>query len=645
MHTNILDKQKFSETLLYKSIVSCKKAFWFIFFFSCAINILVMFMPIYTMQILDRVVTSGSVDTLILLTIITFVATVGMISLEGCRTLAIQKIGEWLEKIMSDELIGRGLALTIQNPGTSGSQILRDMSTIRNFVSSNALIALFDIPWAVMFFVLMLMINSTIAFIAFIGIILVVLLAVFNEFATSKNLKIINETQVKNYNEIEAAIRNAEVVESMGMGDAITRMWKRKNSAVAEMQHRSSILGTIINSISKLLRTVLNTFILAGGIYISLSNHTTVGGILACSMLMGRVMAPIDIIISSSKMISGARTSYSRLQGMLVNMQLRNSAMELPPPLGKVTANQVIYAPAGGQRSTLKGVSFDINPGECVGVIGPSGCGKSTLMKLIVGVWKPGNGAIRLDGADVYTWNRSHFGKYVGYLPQDIELFNVSIKSNISRLSDEIDPMLVVLAAKIAGVHELILSLPNGYDTVIGYGAGAVMLSGGQKQRIALARAFYGDMRLIVLDEPNSNLDQQGEQSLMNAIHIAKQQKKTVIFTTHKMNLLALTDKILVMQDGVVSAFGPRDEILSQMVANANQQQQQKAQSDSGASAKQQVSEQQVDDQQDNSSKKDEKDGDKEENQDDKNGNDKSDSVSEKSKEKETFKPSFGFGN
>jgi len=350
------------------------------------------------------------------------------------------------------------------------------------------------------------------------------------------------------------------------------------------MQNRSNLLGTIINSLSKLLRTVLNTFILAGGIYISLSSHTTVGGILACSMLMGRVMSPIDIIISQSKGISGARTAYGRIQNILVSLQLRNTAMELPAPLGKVTANQVFFSPQGSQRSTLKGVSFEINPGECVAVIGPSGCGKSTLMKLMVGVWRPSNGNIRLDGGDVYTWNRDHFGKFVGYLPQDIELFNVSIKANISRLSEIIDPMLVVLAAKMAGVHELILSLPNGYDTIIGYGQGAVMLSGGQKQRIALARAFYGDMKFIVLDEPNSNLDQTGEQSLMMAIQMAKQQKQTVIFTTHKMNLLAIADKILVMQDGIVVSFGSRDEILGKMAAQqqaaqeAQRQAQQKAQ-------------------------------------------------------------------
>jgi ATP-binding cassette subfamily B protein len=571
---NQFDKSKFAETLLYKSIISCKKVFWFIFFFSCAINILVMFMPIYTMQILDRVVTSGSVDTLILLTVITFIATVVMIALEGCRSLAMQKIGEWLEKTMSEELLHRAIASTILNPGSSGAQVLRDMGTIRSFISGQAIIALFDIPWAIMFFVLMLMINPTIAFIAFIGILLIILLAIFNEYATSKNLKTANEMQVKNYMEIEAAIRNAEVVESMGMGKSIVRMWDEKNKKSFELQQKSNLLGTIISSVSKLLRMVLNTFVLAGGIYVSLSSQTTVGGILACSMLMGRVMAPVDIIISSSKMISGARVAYARLQNMLVNIPMRNKAMELPAPTGRIDVMQLVYAPAGSQRVILKGLSFTVPAGECIGVIGPSGCGKSTLMKLMIGVWKPVQGSVRLDGADVYTWNRDYFGEYVGYLPQDIEIFNASIKDNISRLAEKPDPAKVVHAAKIAGIHELILSMPNGYDTIIG--PGQIMLSGGQKQRLALARAFYGDIKLLILDEPNSNLDQVGEQCLMNAIYYAKQKKITVVFTTHKMNMLGITDRILVIHEGNVAAYNERDIILKQM-AEQQQVAQQKA--------------------------------------------------------------------
>lgn len=578
--------QEAAETLLYKSILSCKKAFWFIFFFSCIINVLVMIMPIYTMQILDRVVTSQSVDTLILLTIIAFVATFVMILLEGCRTLVLQKIGEWLEFQVSNELILKALAFTVTNPGASGSQFLRDINNIRSFVGGQILVALFDLPWAVLFFVMMLIINPKIAFFAFIGIILLALLAMLTEATLGKKMKAINELQVRNYSEIETAIKNAEIVEAMGMGPAMIRLWNRKNKLANEMQDQTNFTYVILSSVSKLLKIVLNTFILAGGIYFSLNTSQPVGGILACSMLMGRVMAPIDILIASSKVITAARASYSRLQSILISVPLRNEGMELPAPTGHIQVDKIFFVPAGSGRPTIKSVSFEIMPGDCMGIIGPSGSGKSTLTKLLVGVWQAGNGSLKLDGADIYTYNREHFGKYIGYVPQDIELFNTSIKSNIARLSDEVEPNRVVKAAKIAGVHELILSLPNGYDTIIG--PGGVTLSGGQKQRIALARAFYGDIRLLVLDEPNSNLDQAGEQSLVNAIQYAKHAKITVIFTTHKLNMIGVTNKLLLMQDGMVGSFGETQQVIDmlqkqqpnsssqQQTPSANQQEQNK---------------------------------------------------------------------
>jgi ATP-binding cassette subfamily B protein len=301
-------------------------------------------------------------------------------------------------------------------------------------------------------------------------------------------------------------------------------------------------------------------------------------------MLMGRVMGPIDILISSSKTITAARASYSRLQAVLINIPTRDSGMKLPNPLGNVSIDKVVFAPPGSQKATIKGISAEILAGDCVGVIGPSGSGKSTLTKLLVGVWKPAGGSVKLDSADVYTYNREDFGAHVGYVPQDIELFNTSVKSNIARLSDEVDPNRVVKAAKIAGVHELILSLPNGYDTNIG--PGGVILSGGQKQRIALARAFYGDIKLIVLDEPNSNLDQAGEQSLMNAINYAKQSKITVIFTTHKLNMVGISNKLMLMQDGLINAFGETEKIIEALQKQqqpAKEEPMQKEEASSGA--------------------------------------------------------------
>jgi ATP-binding cassette subfamily B protein len=286
-------------------------------------------------------------------------------------------------------------------------------------------------------------------------------------------------------------------------------------------------------------------------------------------MLMGRVMAPIDVLIQSSKVITATRASYGRLQAVLINVPIRDSStkMKLPTPTGHVLIDKVVFAPPGTQKLTIKGISAEILPGDCVGIVGPSGSGKSTLSKLLVGVWKPVNGSIKLDGSDVYTYNREEFGAHVGYVPQDIELFNVSIKSNIAILSDEIDPVKVVRAAQIAGVHEFILSLPDGYDTIVG--PGGVTFSGGQKQRIALARAFYGDIKFLVLDEPNSNLDQQGEQCLLNAIYFARQSRITVIFTTHKTQMIGITNKLMIMQDGMITSYG-----LTQAVIDSLQKQQ-----------------------------------------------------------------------
>lgn len=570
--------QNQAETSLYKAILSCKGAFWIIFFFSCLINVLVMVMPIYTMQILDRVVTSQSVETLLLLTIIAFVATLTMILLEGVRSMILQKIGDWLESSLSSELIQKALAFTLINPAMSGSQVLRDISSVRGFISGPILVALFDAPWAVLFFIMMMIINMKIALIAFLGIIFLVLLAFLSEKTLGKKMKMINELQVRNYSEMEMAIKNAEIVESMGMGASMVRLWTRKNKLVNEIQDQTNFVYTILSSSMKLLKVVLSTFILAGGIYFSLSTGQHVGGILACSMLMGRVMAPIDVLIQSSKVITATRASYARLQSVLINIPIRDSAMKLPTPTGHISIDKLVYAPPGSQRMTLKGISAEILPGDCVGIIGPSGSGKSTLAKIMVGVWKASNGAVNLDGANVYTYNREDFGAHVGYVPQDIDLFNATIKSNIARLNDEIDANRVVKAAKIAGVHELILSLPNGYDTMVG--PGGVTFSGGQKQRIALARAFYGDIKVLVLDEPNSNLDQQGEQSLINAIHYAKQSKITVIFTTHKTQMIGIGNKLMVMQDGLIASYGPTAQVVEAIQKQQQQYQNQQEKTD-----------------------------------------------------------------
>ncbi|KJV64211.1 ABC transporter family protein [Anaplasma phagocytophilum str. ApMUC09] len=316
---------------------------------------------------------------------------------------------------------------------------------------------------------------------------------------------------------------------------------------------------------TRFTRSVLQIAVIGVGAWLAIHGHKTAGGIIASSILMGRALAPFEASINTWKMLQSARISYRRLQTLLLAAPQRDQAMSLPAPRGAISLERVFFTPYGGMKPTIKGVSFVVEPGSSVGIIGVSASGKSTLVKLLVGVWKPISGVVRLDGADVYTWNREDFGRHVGYLPQDVELFNASIKTNIARMMPDADPEKVIKAAMIAGIHEMILQLPNGYDTIIG--SGGVVLSGGQKQMLGLARAFYGDVKLLVLDEPNANLDGKAEANLMQALRYAKQRGITTFVVTHKVQLLNAVDQVVVMDDGMLSAMGSKDEILSKFSA------------------------------------------------------------------------------
>ena len=350
----------------------------------------------------------------------------------------------------------------------------------------------------------------------------------------------------------------------MGMVNYIVDDWAQKNDKNRAMQIKAQNRSNLISGITKFIRSVLQIAVIGIGAFLAVLGHKTAGGIIASSILMGRALAPFETSINTWKMLISARISYKRLQMLLVASPKREQTMSLPVPNGKVIFDRVFFTPYGSSKPTIKGVSFSVEVGDIVGVIGPSASGKSTIAKLLVGVWKPISGVVRLDGADVYTWNREDFGRYIGYLPQDVELFNAPVNVNIARMIPNPDPSSVIRAAQIAGVHELILSLPNGYDTLIG--SNGLILSGGQKQMIGLARAFYGDVKLLVLDEPNANLDGNSEANLINALLYAKKSGITTFIMTHKVQLLSAVDKVLVMTDGMISGIGPRDEILSKIV-------------------------------------------------------------------------------
>ena len=556
--------KELKKSVLYQTLEKCKSVFWFVFWFSSAINILALFLPLYTSQVLDRVLSSGSASTLMMLSIVTLSALICSSLLDVCRSLTMAKVADWIDREATPDLIIRAISLTSIKGSTSSGEVIRDLGTVKSFITGFGIFSLFDMPWAVVYLAAIFMIHPVTGCIAIVGIVTLVLMAVWNEVATKKVMQESSEENVRNIGYIDVASRNAEVVEAMGMIKHIVSEWSARNDQNRALQIKSQSRSNTIMGVTKFTRSVLQISVIGVGALLAINGLKTAGGIIAASILMGRALAPFEASINTWKMLQSARISYRRLQSLLLAAPRRDQAMTLPVPKGAVTMERVFFTPYGAVKPTIKGVSFSVEPGSSIGIIGASASGKSTLVKLLVGVWKPISGVVRLDGADVYTWNREDFGKYVGYLPQDVELFNASVKTNIARMVSDPDPDKVIKAATIAGIHEMILQLPNGYDTIVG--SGGVVLSGGQKQMLGLARAFYGDIKLLVLDEPNANIDGKAEVSLVQALMYAKQMGITTFVVTHKMQLLNAVDQVIIMDDGMMSAMGNRDEIMKMAV-------------------------------------------------------------------------------
>ncbi|MGN7661533.1 MAG: type I secretion system permease/ATPase [Anaplasma sp.] len=558
--------KELKKSVLYQTLEKCKSVFWFVFWFSSGINVLVLFLPLYTSQVLDRVLSSGSASTLAMLSLVTVGALICSSMLDVCRSLAMAKVADWIDREATPDLIVRSISLTSVKASTSSGEVIRDLGVVKSFITGFGILSLFDMPWAVVYLAAIFMIHPVTGYIAVVGITLLVLMAIWNEVATKRVMQESNEENVRNINYIDVASRNAEVVEAMGMVRHIVAEWSGRNAHNRELQIKAQGRSNVIMGVTKFVRSVLQISVIGVGAWLAIHGHKTAGGIIAASILMGRALAPFEAAINTWKMLLSARISYRRLQALLLSFPKREQSMVLPKPKGGVTMERVFFTPYGCNKPTIKGVTFAVAPGSVVGVIGPSASGKSTLAKLLVGVWKPLSGVVRLDGADVYTWDREDFGNYVGYLPQDVELFQTSVKTNIARMAPDQDPEKVIKAAKIAGIHEMVLHLPSGYDTVIGNGG--VVLSGGQKQMLGLARAFYGDVKFLVLDEPNASLDGRAEASLMQALLYAKQQGITTFVVTHKMQLLNAVEQVIVMDDGMLAAMGDRDEILSRFTVS-----------------------------------------------------------------------------
>jgi len=464
---------------------------------------------------------------------------------------------------LSERVYGATFKQALLSGGSkASSQPLDDLTGLRQFLTGNGLFAFFDAPWLPIYIAVLFMFHVSYGVMAIITVIILLILAIVNEKMTSGFLKEANEQAIAARGLVNKNLRNAEVVESMGMLAGIRERWKAGTQQVLIKQAQASANAGAISSMSKTFRMLAQSLILGLGAYLALQQEITPGLMIAGSILLGRALAPIDLMISSWKGFIAARGQYERLNEVLLKIPEDEEKMSLPAPNGCVDVTGVMVVPPGMKVPVVKGVTFRLDAGDALGIIGPSASGKSTLGRALLGVWPALNGKVRLDGVDVFEWDREQLGPHIGYLPQDIELFDGTIAENIARFT-EVDSAKVVAAAKLADVHETILGLPQGYDTVIGSTNGA--LSGGQRQRIGLARAVFGDPKLILLDEPNSNLDDVGEKALAKAIRALKKKKVTTIVITHRPSILNELDKLLILKDGLAVAFGPKTAVLQEL--------------------------------------------------------------------------------
>jgi len=543
-----------------RALLAFKSTFITVGVFSAIINILMLTPSIYMLQVYDRVLASRNEITLLMLTVLMLGAFLFVGALEVVRSFVLVRVGAKFDMSLNKRVYTAAFEQNLKLAGGNAGQALTDLTNLRQFLTGNALFAFFDAPWFPIYLIIIFLFEPSLGLFALGGTVILVILAIVNERVTKDPLGEANTMAIQASTMATNNLRNAEVIESMGMLPNLMGRWFKTHGKFLSLQADASQKAGTIGAVTKFVQTALQSLVLGFGALLVLENKITPGMMIAASILVGRTLQPVQQVIAVWKSWSTTRSAYERLARLLESNPSRPAGMALPKPAGMLTVENVMAAPPGVQTPIVRGVSFGIQPGDVLGVIGPSGSGKSTLARLLVGVWPAMAGKVRLDGADIYQWNKGELGPHIGYLPQDIELFSGTVSENIARFG-EVDAEKVVTAAKRAGVHDMILHLPKGYDTPLGDGGAG--LSGGQKQRLGLARAMYDDPALIVLDEPNSNLDEAGEQALVNAVLDLRKRGKTIVLITHRPTVLGSTTKLLLMRDGSVQAFGPTGQVLA----------------------------------------------------------------------------------
>jgi PrtD family type I secretion system ABC transporter len=531
------------------------------FGFSFFVNVLTLTLPIYMMVVYDKVLTSRSQETLIALSVMAVFALVCYGLLEAVRNRIAQGVDRWLDENLTGEI----LRLQLENAAAARKKLpggLGDLRNLRQAFSGPPLFAVFDTMWAPFFLLVIFLIHPLLGVIASGGAVVLTLLAVVTELLVRAPQKIAGGFATQTGEISQLATRNAEAVEALGMTAAVLdQITKSAAEARAHQMMATRRSGDMAN-VTMVVRLFIQILLIACGLWLTLDHAMTAGAMIASSLIMGRALQPFIQMMRTWQTIVTARTAFHQLDTFLSSPRVPRSEMAFPPPKGHVTVENVSYVPPGGEKPILTGINMRLLSGEALGIVGPSAAGKSTLARLLVGVWLPTAGKVRLDGIDITTWSRADLGPHIGYVPQDVELLAGTVRDNIARHGQASDEQIIA-AAQAANAHELIIRLPKGYDTDIGDGGS--LLSGGQKQRIALARAMFDDPKYIILDEPNSNLDNEGEAAILTALAAAKARGATIVIIAHRPSLFSFVDKLLVMRDGRIEKFGERQAVMAAM--------------------------------------------------------------------------------
>jgi len=544
------------EAILY----DCRRTFYFIFFLTIIIDILSIVPMLYMMNVFDRVISTRSGVTLVSLTVLVIALYVFWSAVDWIRARILVRLSLRIDWDLSADIFDASFRRYVGRKNVNVQQLLGDLTTVREFITGQGILTVIDAPFGIVFIIIGAIFHPYLAIFALVASVLMLITTYITQKVTTPVLKVANDANAEAARVANNSLRHAESTLALGMMGSIRQRWYNQHHKYLQNQVNASEAAGLTGGMSSLLSKMLPSLQMALGAYLAMENLITGGMVMASSMLISKAVGPIQKLVSNWKQIVSARQSYERLNALLIADEKRQSQMQLPPVKGHLVVEQVSTVPPGHNRAVLAEMNFEVKPGQVVAIVGPSAAGKTCLVRLLIGVWSPAKGSVRLDGVDISTWNHDEFGPQIGYVPQEIEFFEGTIAENIARLG-EVNPEQVVEAAKLIGMHETILEFPNGYDTQLGETGFA--LSGGQRQRLAICRALYGMPKYVVMDEPNANLDEVGESNLAHAITQLKANGCSVIITTHRPRLIGVADNLLVLRNGRQVGFGPADEMIN----------------------------------------------------------------------------------